>query len=902
MGSLLDLLLGTGDFERDDAPEPSLLPHLARMAHAFDVERVVLAADRTARRGGLAPPWYPLWEAVLAAFVANADARAALLNHAGLSERELDVRAALADEPWAGADDRAADLLASAQPGLAALMAPHVTIPMLDRIVAELDPAELPAEWARRLLVGRASVGATLDGAWLDALVDGRFSGDYPPSRLAHLLPVLPGDRRAPAIDSLLTDLVDGAPPWFEALVASRIAPFVSRPWPDRDRPPSWTALVDRLTTVPLLDETHADVLRAHPFAVELLSVTAHHEVTGHATDELMGRWAAPLASAAPPPAAAPPPPVAAPPPPAPPAPPAAPPPLAAPTGPVRDGSGPDGTDAVPRSRRRRERSRSAPPPADDAGGPARRVQAEVWAGSSQVERAFIAGVVHEVQVSIGHLATIGAPVAFPDVEFPPEVDRLPLLVRFAWCGDVQEAVIQLPRDESRESTVATFRLEPASRDEAVVAVIAVYRQDHPAQVLQALVLSGPVVADLATERAASTRIDLAAEADLADLVTALPSTATVSIVAGCDQVLAADDDAAVSIDRSTLAAEVERLADAIRAKADLITIDESQLGTLLRDLALHGRAFHSRIASLLPSRLRDATHVQVVAADAQDVLPLEFVYDGPPPTKSSVLCSTWTTAVRAGSCAGCEGGGPDGDTDDPRVCPNRFWALSKVIERHANLRSSDGGFRVRSERNDGRARLGVLTGSVVGASELVTAKDVRSTVRTARAAFGTTSKASTWERWRRSIAKGPSVLVALPHHATDDDIDPPLSALELGGELVHSGAITVHHVRGGNRAVGPVVMLIGCHTGADRSAFDSFAGDFRTGGASVVISTVGVIRADQAPEAARLLIRALDREQDRGGTVGEALRSMRRELLADGKVLGLLMVAHGDADWAMGD
>jgi hypothetical protein len=901
MGSLLDLLLGTGEFERDDAPEPSLLPHLARMAHAFDVERVVVAADRIARRGALAPPWYPLWEAVLGAIVANPDARPALLNHAGLGEQELGVRAAMADDPWAGADDRAADLLASGEPGLAALTAPHVTMPMLDTIVAELDPTELPAEWARRLLVGRASVGATLDAGWLDALIDGELSGDYPPSRLAHLLPALPADRQAPAIHSLVADLVDGAPAWFEALVASRVAPLMSRAWPERDRPPSWSALIDRLATVPLLDEPHADVLRAHPFAVELLSVTTHHEVTAHATDELMARWSAPLESAAPPPVAAPPSPPAAPPPPAPPAAP----PLPDPSlGDVRDGSGPRALGPRP-TRPRRTRARSAsPPPTDDlvAEKPRRRVQAEVWAGSSQVERAFIAGAVHEVQVSIGHLATIGAPVAFPDVEFPPEVDRLPLLVRFAWCGDVQEAVIQLPRDEARESTVATFTLEPAAKDEAVVAVVAVYRQDHPAQVLQALVLRGPVVADLATERQASTSIDLAAEADLADLVTALPSTATVSVVAGCDQVLAADDAAAVSIDRSTLAAEVERLADAIRAKADLISIDESQLGTLLRDLALHGRAFHSRIATLLPDRLRDATHVQVVAADAQDVLPLEFVYDGPPPTKRSVLCATWTTAVRSGSCAGCEGGGPDGDVEDPRVCPNRFWALSKVIERHANLRSADGGFRVRSERVDGRARLGVLTGSVVGASELVTAKDVHSTVRTARAAFGTTSKAATWAKWRRSITKGPSVLVALPHHATDDDIDPPLSALELGGELLHSGAITAHHVRGGARAVGPLVMLVGCHTGADRSAFDSFAGDFRTGGASVVVSTVGVIRADQAPEAARLLIRALDREQDRGGTVGEALRSMRRELLADGKVLGLLMVAHGDADWTMGD
>jgi hypothetical protein len=108
MGSLLDLLLGTGEFERDDAPdtEPVAPPGpngacIRRGACGRGGDRIAIAR---------AVPSPLLWR------------RARRIRH---PRRRL--RGRMADDPWAGADDRAADLLASGEPGLAALTAcPHV--------------------------------------------------------------------------------------------------------------------------------------------------------------------------------------------------------------------------------------------------------------------------------------------------------------------------------------------------------------------------------------------------------------------------------------------------------------------------------------------------------------------------------------------------------------------------------------------------------------------------------------------------------------------------------------------------------------------------------------------------------------------------------------------------------
>lgn len=939
MPGLYELFMGVGEFEREEAPEPSLLAFVARMAHPGDIPRVVDITRNVALNGGGAPPWYALWEVVIDTLVGDPAGDRIPEPTWPLSELELRVRAvALSNDRWEASEHVVSEVLGSAEPHLAGRLAPYVALDVLDRIVAALDPGALPAEPARALLAARNRSGTAIDPVWLDQLVEGRRVMDHELSRRAHLVLELPVERQVAIVDELIADMSDRMPHWFEALVVSRIASVAGDRWPERERPQLWNELIARLRAVPLLDAPHADVLRAHPYATELMSDTSRHEDSGYAADAIGDRWARRHDSVAPPPEEAPTrssmriptqaaidcavdaeladanedelagadddwsdsdgdsgdigAPLDS-----------APPGRRGPRGRAR-GRKPDRGRRDQRPQRQHQNTRSArPEPADDPEPVERRLQADVVVDDAEVTRAFVVGATNTVSVSIGHGATIQAAVGFAEPEFRPEVDRMPLIVRFLADGQIQEQTIQLHRDRSRDSTTAAFDLTVTAGAASVSALIAVYHHDQPGQLIQAGVLRGPTVPDLASERAADTAIELVVDALVADAFSALVSSASASLVAAGDALLASDRETPVSIDRSVMAEAVQELSAAIQAAADLITLDETHLEPLLRDLAIHGRAFHSRIAARLPHAFHQATHLQVVAADPQDVLPLEFVYDGPPPTHESILCENWRAAVLAGTCVGCPGGGPDGDGDHPRVCPNRFWGVAKVVERHAKLVRAEGGFAVRSERSEGRERLGRFKGSVVGASELVSAKEVRATVSTSRATFGrTASQASTWTQWCGRIKKRPSVLVAMPHHAMDERVDPPIGGLELGGELLRSGAITAEHIRPDADRAGPLVMLVGCHTGADRTPFDSFAGDFRSQGASVVISTVGEIIADHAARAVQLLIGELGEQERRSGTVGEAVQMMRRKLLVDGNVLGLLIITHGDADWQLGD
>jgi hypothetical protein len=235
-------------------------------------------------------------------------------------------------------------------------------------------------------------------------------------------------------------------------------------------------------------------------------------------------------------------------------------------------------------------------------------------------------------------------------------------------------------------------------------------------------------------------------------------------------------------------------------------------------------------------------------------------------------------------------------------VCPLRFWALSKVIERHAALTTAGGGFELRSERNRVRTALRELDGVLVGASTKVTARDVRSASRAARKLFRSARRASSWAAWTKTVGgHGPAVLVAMPHQASDETLQPPLPALELGGDLLTSGALVPRHVRRDTDDPGPIVLLIGCNTATNATSLDSFAADFRRNGAPVVIATFGEILADQAAFAVRALLTRIDEASRQAhGTIGEALLRARRDLLAEGVVLGLLLVAHGDADWEL--
>ena len=802
------LLFGHGPYERFGAPEPTLLPYLAAMVHDQHRDRVWSVAQVFGLSGSTAPPWPPLWQAVVA--------------------------------------------------------------------VAPMPAGSEPA-WPT-----------------------------YPFSIGVTELPTRPGDERRARADELAEELhrYSGGP-WYAALAVSRLAPFASsgRSWPVTGEP-LWDDLIARLATSVWPEEPFGDVLRAHPFAADLLRVHGRHETAVAAVDVILDRWggsaqAGPpetagaeldpitgetppvqvgsppepepaTAAPAPEPAAAEPPPFAVPPPPPPP------PPMAA----------------------RKAELRRAPVPAPDPSPGKRRLQADVIAGDRLVTSAFVAGTVHQVEISVGRQAAIHAGEVFPPVPMPEDVDRVRLTVRFAAQGKVQESTIVLPRDESRESSAATFELAVPADARQVSALVVVYLDT---EVLQGAVLSGPVVATLEDVVDSAGAITLDVGAFVKELVPASTSSATASIVADATTALAASPGGTVAIDVSALRNEVADLAERIDSGAELLFQgDEDEIERLFRDLALHGRRLRAVVAEQLGADLWAASHLQVVTLSAGAFLPLELVYDGPQPTSRSKLCGDWREAALAGTCTACS---PKPRLRAPKVCPSHFWGLSKVIERHSGLGGRAGSFEVRSERREGLTALAPLVGAVVGASGKVEADDLTSVVTIARKTFKRARKASSWSEWTSLIREArPGVLVALPHHEEDSSVDPALSCLELGTSLLPAGGIELGYV--GDNRPGPVVLLVGCNTALDRTPIDSFAGEFRAAGASVVVATLGPVIPEEAARAAEAVVRALGEAMEGAGdaaTFGEVMLQARRALVGEGLVLGLLLVANGDADWRLG-
>ena len=71
--------------------------------------------------------------------------------------------------------------------------------------------------------------------------------------------------------------------------------------------------------------------------------------------------------------------------------------------------------------------------------------------------------------------------------------------------------------------------------------------------------------------------------------------------------------------------------------------------------------------------------------------------------------------------------------------------------------------------------------------------------------------------------------------------------------------------------------------------------------GAGVVVTTINAILARHAVPVARELLGLLKSASKKGdASMGDTLRDLRRQALADGYPMVLSVVAFGDADWVL--
>lgn len=321
----------------------------------------------------------------------------------------------------------------------------------------------------------------------------------------------------------------------------------------------------------------------------------------------------------------------------------------------------------------------------------------------------------------------------------------------------------------------------------------------------------------------------------------------------------------------------------------------ESEWLDLIRLLAAKGAQLNSWLMKIDGYKGLAAAHrIQLVDADATRPLPIELVYDGARITKTSVPCPNWDQALATGHCEHCANPTSAQDTNNPppffspTICPLGFWGLTKVIERQTGVNAAMPG------------RLDLLSSVMFAASDNVRQNDYDATVEVLTEVGGhPPALATAWEQWPQLVTEHrPTLIVALPHQ--DRDADWNIDYLEIGtSSQLFSGQV-MNMLQTDTLPPGPVMLLLGCRTGNAKATFQNFVGEFRTAGAPIVLGTIATVLGRDAAAIAQEFVRELAATGGGGGEIpfGEAMRAVRRLMIAKKKAAALGLIAFGDSDW----
>lgn len=325
----------------------------------------------------------------------------------------------------------------------------------------------------------------------------------------------------------------------------------------------------------------------------------------------------------------------------------------------------------------------------------------------------------------------------------------------------------------------------------------------------------------------------------------------------------------------------------------------------LLNDMANRGYLLWSAFDDLLPEgvNLADLHRVQVVTADPDTRLPVEFFYEYAAPLPGARLCENAVAALDRGRCLStC----PQGSERSSVVCPLGFWCMSKVVERHLHRQGeheSDDGLTM-PEPLEGRRRLPVLTKALLAASDRVDkvkSDGIKSVCTALAGACGVESLDAIrdWETWKTSVANGASLLMIMPHVVSNEDTA-NLPAMEIGADSrLRVSNVEFPYVNSpSGREPPPIVFLLGCETGKADFPFDSLIARIRKSGAAIVVCTGSAVLGSHAAPVAVEFLNALKESRNGATSLAEVMLKVRRKMLLRGLPIVFTLMAFGDADW----
>jgi len=327
----------------------------------------------------------------------------------------------------------------------------------------------------------------------------------------------------------------------------------------------------------------------------------------------------------------------------------------------------------------------------------------------------------------------------------------------------------------------------------------------------------------------------------------------------------------------------------------------------ILRALARHGTALYNSLGADFEDPGR---RIQVRNDSPKEYSPVEFVYDRGFPTDHATICPEGLAALNsdADDCPRCP---PAADLcadlriKNPLICPFGFWSLQKIIERRDAVPDEVGVVGGQSFPRPGRHHLPPIDGVLFASSDKVPLEERNQTWQMLEALLSHADRAPSWTEWRQSLENRlPSLLLALPHH----DVEGGLDYLEVGDEQLPKndrrlfrGQLIKEFVNPHRREPGPIVLLLGCHTGAATDlGYVSMARRFQKLPTSIVLGTLAKILGRHAAPVARELVAQLAGVDDPDTDFGTVMRRVRRRMLSRGYLMALCLVALGNAEWRL--
>jgi hypothetical protein len=539
----------------------------------------------------------------------------------------------------------------------------------------------------------------------------------------------------------------------------------------------------------------------------------------------------------------------------------------------------------------RRRMATAEPPEGADEGAlieevhgpPSRRsLIAEFWLDEVAQRRVLppLTDLTLELKIAVPVAGEIAADQPFNEPAMQGAAAMLDVVVRSSVWKDEQRQQISLPmeqRDKSSSSAAFGFTTGP----EGTVAEfdIVVLFQNRP---LQAATLTAAVrTKALPKERVTLLVHQLSSPSEPSEQL----SPSDVSLDArGAELRNRATDGVVPLADTQDLLDSIEAVASQTLGVEDAPDdFNDKRAVALLIDLARKGSRLRTGLAGL---GLDEARSIDLHVSTFTRIFPLELVYEGTAPKAKALICEHHRNAPPpAGETCGY--------TSPKRVCPYAFWGMHRRVTRTVQFE------KLLPGEHTHELRINDVLYAAAKQADANSPPNARPTELLATAAqqlVGTKQAApvTSWTAWSKQVdLRQPALLVVLGH--TQRELDETSILIGKTSSLATTD-VTARMVRKPANPA-PIVVLMACASGQDADAFGTMAGAFMARGAGAVVATLTKLAGRHGAAASQEIMRALVDAGPTNGSVGDAVWSARRALVAQEKVLGLLLVNHGDVD-----